>query len=332
MKVAVIGCGGMGTIHADRYASMPGITLTGVCDIDVQAAEKLAEKTGATHFSSMEDLIREARPDVVSIAVPTYMHVPLIKQAAEEKVHIICEKPIALSPAEAAEAIDFCESRGVRLFVGQVVRFFPQYQQLAEQIQHAGSSSAGIYHASRAGSHPGLVRDWYHDRQKSGGVIVDLMIHDIDYVLGAFGEIEEVFAFHRVQGGIDYASATFRCTNGTIAQLEGFWGYPGPFTTTFEFAGKDGIIRYDSNDAQSVRVRRTADLEQDGGFVETPQSELVHDPYYRELFHFLECIRSGMEPAVTAADALNALKWACAAEESAQSGLPVRLEKEAAKS
>ncbi|WP_230986810.1 Gfo/Idh/MocA family protein [Cohnella fermenti] len=325
IKVAVVGCGGMGSIHADRYASMPEASLVGVCDVNEAAAKALGDAAGAPWFASMAAMLKKTKAEAVSLAVPTYLHVPLLKEAADCGVHVICEKPIALSAAEAAEAIRYCEERGVRLFVGHVVRFFPNYEQLAGKVREFGGERGGVYHAKRAGSHPALVQPWFKDADKSGGVIFDLMIHDIDYALGTFGEATEVFAFNKVTEEIDYATATFRFKNGTIAQLEAFWGYPGPFHTSFEYAAADGIVRGASTDSESLSVRVAAPPGSASGFVETPQSVLLRDPYYRELAHFLACIESGGEPIVTAQDALLAVRWAEAAQESARTGLPVRL-------
>ncbi|RIE05199.1 gfo/Idh/MocA family oxidoreductase [Cohnella faecalis] len=312
----------MGTIHADRYMSMPEAELVAVCDINEQAAASLGRTTGAPHFTSFQEMLEQAKPDAVSIAVPTYLHVPLVKQAAENGVHVICEKPIALTSEEAAKALRICEEYGVRLFVGHVVRFFPQYVQLAEKVELFGGDRGGVYHAKRAGSHPALVQPWFKETDKSGGVILDLMIHDIDYILGTFGEAVEVYAFNRVTDDLDYAAATFRFRNGTIAQLEAFWGYPGPFHTAFEYASAGGIVRADSSDAESLRVRSAAPAGSGSAFVETPQSVMLQDPYYRELRHFLECLRSGEKPIVTAQDALLAIRWAEAALKSVRSGLP----------
>lgn len=327
-KVAVIGCGGMGNIHADRYRSMPGAELVGVCDVNEAAGSALGAEAGVPWFRTAAELLEATKPDAASIAVPTYLHVALIKEVADRGVHVICEKPLALTSEEAEEAVRYCADRGVRLFVGHVVRFFPSYEKLAGQVRPLGGEAGGVYHAKRAGSHPGLVQPWFKDADKSGGVILDLMIHDIDFILGTFGEAVEVFAFNRKTNDIDYASATFRFKNGTIAQLEAFWGYPGAFHTSFEYAAAGGIVRGESDSSESLRVRRSAPPGAGSGFVETPQSVLLEDPYYRELAHFLHCIETGEGPLVTAFDALEAVRWAEAALESAREKRPVKPRKE----
>src|SRR5690606_31749964 len=138
----------------------------------------------------------------------------------------------------------------------------------------------GVAHAKRAGGHPGKAKSWYKDAALSGGVILDLMIHDIDFMRGVLGEVDTVYAMNRTTDEIDYALVTLRFRSGAIANLEGHWGYPGPFTTAAEFAGTKGIIRFDSRDAVSVRVRKRASAGgADQGRVAVPASPAWRDPY-----------------------------------------------------
>ncbi|MBW4080772.1 Gfo/Idh/MocA family protein [Paenibacillus sp. S150] len=324
IRTAVIGCGGMGNIHADRYMSMPEAELVAVCDVKEESAEALGRLAGVNYYLSARELLEREKPEVVSIAVPTFLHVPLVCLAADYGAHVICEKPLALTSREAEEAVRYCAGRGVRLFVGHVVRFFPSYRQLAEGVQ-LGGTQGGIYHAKRAGSHPGRVQEWFRDPALSGGVIIDLMIHDIDYIRGAFGDAAEVYAFQHQSDTMDYASATFRFENGTLAQLEAFWGYPGSFHTSFEYADAEVIISGGTPDGESLLIRRAVSSGSGSGFVETPSSVLLQDPYYEELEHFLGCLASGAEPMVTAEDAVEAVRWAEAAGKSGATGLPVKL-------
>ncbi|WP_158594280.1 Gfo/Idh/MocA family protein [Cohnella faecalis] len=197
VKASVIGCGGMGTIHAERYASMPDVELVGVCDVNERSASVLGKLTGAGFYTDVQQMFDSEKPDVVSITVPTFLHLPIVKLAADNGVHVICEKPLALSAVEAEEAIQYCEQRGVRLFVGHVVRFFPSYRQLTESATRFGGVRGGVYHAKRAA----LIRGRFslvQGSEQKRGVILDLMIHDIDYILGAFGEVSEVYAFNHL--------------------------------------------------------------------------------------------------------------------------------------
>jgi predicted dehydrogenase len=314
----------MGRKHASCFAKMPHVELVGVCDAEPSAAAALAERLRTAAFISFEEMIANADPDVVSICLPTPLHKEYVLKAADCGKHAICEKPIAPSLADAREMIDVCRSKGVHLFIGHVVRFYPGYADMRRKVSAGVIGKVGVAHASRSGSHPGGRRAWYKDPSASGGVILDLMIHDIDFMRSLFGDVVRVFALNRRTDAIDHALVTLRFQEGTIANLEAFWGFPGKFTTAVELAGTKGIIRYDSNRNHSLKMyKRAAPGEGKSG--EILQSPMMNDPYYRELLHFIDCIENGATPLVTAQDGYKALEVALAAIESIRTGAPVEM-------
>ncbi|ULL18275.1 gfo/Idh/MocA family oxidoreductase [Paenibacillus sp. H1-7] len=326
MKAAVVGCGIMGRTHAKNWVSVPGVELVGVCDIDKDLAEKVAGSNKTKAYTSFAELLEAEKPDVVSVCVPTFLHKELVLQAAEAGVHIVCEKPIASTLTDAAEMIAACKVHGVRLFIAHVVRFFPSYRDLSAKLKAGVIGEPGVIHTKRVGGHPGRAKSWYCDQEKSGGVILDLLIHDIDYLRNAVGEVESVFALKRMTEEADYALVTLRFANGAIANLEGYWGYPGPFTTAVEMAGTKGVLRYHSDDAVSLKVLSSRKASDIGPSVAVPKSPAYHDPYYYELEHFAQCLANGTEPIVSTEDAYQAMSIAFAAVASAQSGKPVRMD------
>lgn len=323
MRIAIAGCGGMGRVHAGEFAQMPGVELVGVCDIEYHLAEELAAKTGASAFASYEEMMSTVKPDVVSLALPSYLHKEYACRSARLGVHVICEKPIALTAEDAREVMTVCKEQGIKLFLGHVVRFFPEYVQIKEAVDAGTLGQMGVVHLKRVGSHPGSVREWYNDEAKSGGVIVDLMIHDIDFALWTLGEPKSVYTLRRTWAGSDYALITLVFHNGAVANLEGYWGDPGSFRTSAEFAGSGGIIRTDSEKSRSVIIRKSAQNAEGQRFAEIPESPSLHSPYYLELEHFITCLRENREPAVTPEDACRALVVANAARESAVTGQAV---------
>ncbi|MBO7742994.1 Gfo/Idh/MocA family oxidoreductase [Paenibacillus sp. MWE-103] len=322
MKVGVVGCGGMGHVHARSYANMKEAELVGVCDLDAELAEELARETGTRAFASFEAMLEAADPEAVSIALPSYLHKEAVLKAAAAGKHVICEKPVALTLEETDEMIAACEAQGVRLFIGHVVRFFPEYEQLKRDVDAGRIGEPGVAHAKRAGSHPGR---WFKDEALSGGVIVDMMIHDIDFMRWAFGEVKSVFAMNKANAEMDYALVTLQFRSGAAANLEAFWGDPGSFRYSAELAGSKGLIRLDSAASASLHVRASAARRQDSPFAEIPKSPGAQSPFERELAHFLACIRDGAEPRVTARDAREALRIALAALASVRTGQAIEL-------
>ncbi|MBV6716690.1 Gfo/Idh/MocA family oxidoreductase [Paenibacillus chitinolyticus] len=329
MKVAVIGCGTMGRTHAAEWKRMPGIRLAGVCDAQEGTARSLADRLETEAYEDFDRMIGEADPDIVDICLPTHLHKEFIFKAARTGRHVICEKPIALSADEAEEAAAECKKQGVRLFIGHVVRFFPSYADIRRKAAEGTIGTPAVLHAKRMGANPGLAKPWYANSDKSGGVILDLMIHDIDFAQSLFGRAVSVYAMNRREGNTDYALATLRFGSGEIAHLEAYWGFPGPFTTDVELAGTGGVLRFNSENAVSLRVFKAkgaaAEAAAEKAAVPVPKSPSTYNPYYLELAHFADCVRTGREPEVTAEDACSALRTSLAVIESARTGRPVKL-------
>ncbi|MHA6482464.1 Gfo/Idh/MocA family protein [Paenibacillus sp. strain BS8-2] len=323
MKIAVLGCGGMGQVHANIYANMNGVELTCVCDDQLSSAEHLASITGASAYSSFETMLAQADFEVVSITLPSHLHKAYTLLAAQAGKHIICEKPIALTLEDAADMIRCCEENGVRLFIGHVVRFFPEYVNMKQALEQGRIGRPGVAHASRIGAHPGPSKPWFAQMNKSGGVIVDLMIHDLDFLRWTLGEVSTVYGLNRNQKGLDYALVTLQFESGVVANVEANWGFPGPFHTKAEIAGSEGIVVANSLKNSSLQVFKT---NQDGASDSISSSPGFHSPYELQLNHFVQCIRTGEEAIVTPEDAYRALELALAALESVRTGKAVHLQ------
>ncbi|WP_438347639.1 Gfo/Idh/MocA family protein [Paenibacillus sp. FA6] len=326
MKVAVVGCGGMGHVHASAYHKMADVELTAVCDIIPERAQDLEQQTGATPYYSIDQMLAEADFDVISVTVPSYLHKEMTIKAAKAGKHVISEKPVSLSLEDTKDMIQCCEENGVRLFVGHVVRFFPEYARMKDFVDQGKIGQVGVVHTKRRGAHPADVAPWFREADKSGGVIIDLMIHDIDYLRWVMGEVKSVYAMAHNDGKLEFAYVTLNFASGAVANLEASWGYPGAFHTGIELAGNLGVIRNDSEKCSSLAIRQMEQQNKASKFVAIPESPGYKTQYELELQHYISCIRSGDEAIVTAHDAYKALEIGLAAVESAKTGKVVSLE------
>lgn len=326
LHVLIIGAGAMAGVHADAYTKMEDIKLVGIVDIDFKKAAALAEVAGTIAFKTYKEAVQHQREiDVVSICVPTPFHKKYLKMAADDKIDVICEKPLARTLTDAREMVTYCKDKGVKLFVGHVIRFFPEYIKAKHSVDEGKIGSPAVVRASRGGAFPIASNDWYSDYASSGGLVLDMIIHDFDFLRWCFGEVERVFAKGskgRVYEKLEYALVTLRFESGVIAHVEGTWAHQ-KFTTKFELSGKDGIISYDSSQATPV-VASQKQNGSDGG-VAIPESPLMDSPYFMELQHFIECIKTGAAPVVSAEDAYKAMEISLAAMESIETGKVVVL-------
>lgn len=325
-SVLVIGAGTMGKVHFHAYEKMDNVSVAGIVDYREEKARALAgEKT--TAFASLEEAIRAAgKIDVIDVCLPTYLHKEFVKKAADLGKDVICEKPLARNLEDAQEMIDYCREKKVRLFVGHVVRFFPEYRR-AKQVADSGEiGKIGVVRTRRGGVFPTGWNDWYAEIDKSGGVALDVIIHDFDFLRWCFGEVERVYAkglAGRNFARKDYVLATLRFENGVIAHVEGSWAHEG-FSTALEFAGSTGIIDYDSSQEQPLTAHLRDRGENITG-VAVPESPLKESPYFTELKHFINCLDSGEESIISPQDAYKAMEISLAALQSMKTGKPVIL-------
>jgi len=320
--VLIIGAGTMGKIHIQAFRQMKDVKVVGVVDPNQLDSNK---ELDYQVFSTFQQALETGdRIDVVDICVPTPLHLEYVKKAADAKLNIICEKPLARSLEEGQEIINYCNRKSVKLYVAHVLRFFPEFVKVKEIIEKETIGKVGVVRTTRAGSFPIGWNDWYSDYQSSGGLILDMVIHDIDFLRWCFGDIERVYAKGTLGKGFDnleYALITLRFINGVIAHLEGSWAHDS-FSMSFEFSGTVGIIDYNSANDKPLELHSHSNKEGSGG-VAVPESPLNTTPYYRELRHFLDCMKYGAEPIVTAEDALEAVKIALSAIESIRTSKPI---------
>jgi predicted dehydrogenase len=172
--------------------------------------------------------------------------------------------------------------------------------------------------------------NWFLDRAKSGGMILDLMIHDFDYARWVAGEVVSVFARQLVDAAPsvgDHCLAILTHASGAISHVEGSWAYPPPtFRTQFEIAGSAGLLIHDSAATAPLSVLWRRQVGESAGDVPLAASPLLESPYTTEIRAFYEHIVHGSPVPVHAADGLAALQIALAASESAETGAVVHLD------
>lgn len=323
-KVALIGAGTMGRTHAAAYVKMPGAQLVAVCDERAEAADAAAESYSCAAYYKIETLLAEAEADVIDVCTPTPSHLDVIKKAAAAGRNVICEKPLARTTGQAMEAVRVCKEAGVRLFVAHVLRWFPEFRKLHDLVCSGAVGDVAMVRTARCGGSP---PGWFADPKLSGGVVLDLIIHDFDWLRWTFGAAQRVYALglsDAAKTGKDHALVTIRFENGVIAHVEGSWSRPGGFETSVEIAGSAGLLSFSSSESAPLTMQiKSPEGEQTG--VTVPESPTGTDPYYRELEHFIGCLENGAEPEVTAEDGMEAVRLAEGALRSIATDRPVVL-------
>ncbi len=327
MRIGIVGTGFMGTTHAKGWVETPA-RITGFCAETVAEAAALADQYHAKAFASLAAMLPEV--DVVDICTPTYLHLEQVRLAAAAGKDIICEKPLTLDVETGAEMLRVCEDAGVRLFVAHVVRYFPEYAAAKKIVADGKLGKPGTIHLRRCNYRPKKAAgNWFLDDAKSGGLLMDLSIHDFDYARWIAGEVKTVFSTTvgsmDKDAPVDYALTILTHEDGTLSHITGGWAYPAPnFQTGLDINCERGNIHFDS--VASAPIRVLIREEQNAPDVGLPASPLAESPYTTELKEFYHAIAQGEAVRVTALDGLKAVQIACAARVSAAEGRPVFLE------
>ncbi len=324
----------MGGVHAARWTRLTElglpVELTACYSLDETTALPLAQRYELTQLSSLEALI--ATSDVIDVCSPTHLHHDQVIAAARAGKNIVCEKPLARTVQDAAEMVSVCEETGVKLLVGHVVRFFPEYAAAKGIVERGEIGDPAVIRLTRCSFKPQADKpeSWFHNYALSGGMMLDLMIHDFDYARWIGGDVTRVFARHtggRDNSG-DYALVTLRHANGALSHVEGGWAYPKPmFRTALEIAGSHGLIEHPASRPNPVNVFLHQKAAGDSPEIAVPGSPLLpeDDPYMVQIRHFYDVLTTEATPRVTARDGLEAVRIALAAIESAETGRPVTL-------
>jgi predicted dehydrogenase len=299
LRIGIVGAGNMAGVHAGGWNVTPD-RIVAVFDSSRDRAAKLASEHDAVIADSFESLVEMV--DVVDICTPTHTHTGYINAAAQAGVDVVCEKPLARTAPEAFDAAAACQEAGIQLLVGHVVRFFPEYVAARDLVLSGDIGEVGVVRLDRSTYLPAGASSWFSDRSKSGGVVLDLMIHDVDYARWVAGDVVRVYALS-ASGG-DHVLATLSHAGGAISHIQGSWAYPrGSFRATFEIAGSDGLIQRHAASPFSASVAAHGEVSD----VPEPPSSSAESPYVTEIRHFSAVLHGEAEPTVTALDGARAV-------------------------
>ncbi len=341
MKVAIVGFGFMGGMHAQIYHALPGVELVAVADLFVEATKtKLASLgLGASVYPDLGTLLQAVDVDVVDICSPTDQHEALAIMAAKAGKHLFIEKPLALTMEGCAQIEAAVNQAGVFAQVGHCIRFWPEYQALEKYIKSEQAGPLKSLSLLRRSPRPGTnnPEHWVHDVTRCGGGALDLHIHDTDFVLHLLGSPQAVVSSTTTgRSGPDHIFTHYQFDHVAV-QAEGGWDYPTHygFRMAFEAIFEDAVIRYDSSAtpmlqliaADQAPVALKVEMPSSVGTSKTGEGNIASlGGYYNELKYFVTCLQAGHAPkTVTIAQARESVRVLLAELESASTGTSVSL-------
>lgn len=300
IKVGLIGCGFMGTMHTNCYKNIEGVEIVALADIRKDKAEELAVGTNATIYGDGKDLIANANVDIIDICLPTFLHAEYAMLAMEKVKYVFVEKPVALTKEQGAKMIEKAKETGAYVQIGQVIRFWDEYVKLKEIID------SGIYGKVINANFRRLSpiptwgwEDWLLKTELSGGAAQDLHIHDMDYVLSVFGKPLTMSSVKNISGEPNSYINSVLKYNDFVVGVEGTWALPAshPFEATFRVVFEKGVVEnaggkflyYSENGAEEIKIDKKQVV--GDGFEGGNISDL--GGYYNELVYFTNCAKTG---------------------------------------
>jgi myo-inositol 2-dehydrogenase/D-chiro-inositol 1-dehydrogenase len=327
MNIGLLGAGRIGALHAGVLANDPGVDEILIGDADPERAEEVAGKVGGK-AGSIETVL-ESGPDAVVIAASTPAHAPLIRAAVEANVPAFCEKPIALDLGETVEIVREVEDSGATLQIGFQRRFDAGYTEARRLVE---TGALGTIYSLRLATHdPEPPPEEYIP--SSGGIFRDLHIHDFDILRWLTGgEVEEVYAagsvrnfdFFAEHDDVDTSAALIKMKDGVVAVLTGGRHDPLGYDVRAEIFGSRDSIAVGVDRRTPLRSVEPGISPSDKDAYPNFQDRFL-EAYTAEMEHFLALVRGEVGNPCTAADALEALRIAMAADLSLVSHRPVSL-------
>ncbi len=341
LKVGLIGLGMMGRMHLGAYQKNPDVEIAAVADKmvqklkgDISGGGNIATDQNVFDFSNVncydnaEDLIKDKDLDIVDICLPTHLHADFTVKALESGKHVLCEKPMGRSLEECDRMIAAAGENNKKLMIGQCLRFWPEYEVLKDYIENKKLGQLTGLFCFRGGGTPGWAddrgRSWFLQKDKAGGALLDMHIHDIDMVNYLLGIPENVSSCGKnlIKGsGYDTISTNYLYPDGPVVNaicswvLQGDFGFKMSYLAVFEGAN----IVYDSTTSPTIKINPnegksfSPDLPSEGAIA-------------REIDYFIKSI-AGDKPIerVTPESARDSIRIALAEMKSIDENKPVKI-------
>ena len=328
LKAALIGFGGMGHFHATQYKKQKNCELVAICDIDKKKFEKLsadinlgnsgdADLSNVCQYLSYEDLIKNEKFDFLDICLPCHLHAEYAIRAMKYGYHVLCEKPMARDVKLADQMIEVSEKTKKFLMIAQCLRFEKTFNTVKQAYDSGKYGRLLRLSMTRCGGAPS--QGWYRDVKCSGGAILDLHLHDTDFINYMIGVPDAVLTsgVTRVSGGFDDLMTTYYFDNGPIVNSEGSWCRSKWGCTTvavfekatMEIAAPKVIVHMEDKKDKEIDCTGT-------------------NGYFNEIAYFSECILKNRRPVTASVESTrDSIRIVLAEEKSARTNRKVFLKK-----
>ena len=289
LKVGLVGVGGISGAHIPAWEEMADAELVALCDIRSERMEKFEDKRRYTDF---DEMLANEELDILDICLPTYLHADFAVKAMEKGINVITEKPISLKEEDIDRVYKTAEKNNVKFMVAQVLRFWPEYELLKEiyDTKKYGKLLSGTM--TRLGCYPKWSWDgWMMDEKRSGLVPFDLHIHDLDFMVYAFGMPKVALQYRSTLPDQDFISISYDFGDFQINSEASWYATSYPFTAEFRFQFEDAVVANENGKMlihlrDDQKIDLSEDAEGETGDINLPKS----NAYANEIRYFADCV------------------------------------------
>ncbi len=306
LKVGLIGVGGISGAHIPVWESMEDVELTVLCDIRQERMEPYPEKH---HYTKLDEMLKNEKLDILDICLPTYLHADYAVRAMEKGIHVLCEKPVSLKSEDVERVYSTAHRMQVSFMVAHVLRFWPEYMLLKELYDtHKYGKLLSGYMSRVSQTPPWSWDNWMKDENRSGLVPFDLHIHDLDFLVYAFGKPEKVNSNRIKRSEQDCINAVYEYPEFYIETESAWYAGAYPFEARYRFQFEKAVVSFENGKCMIYEENgQITDLTEgatgDTGDINLPKS----DAYGNEIRYFTDCVLEKKFPEAVKAEELSAV-------------------------
>ena len=329
LRVGIAGLGFMGRIHYKYWKALEGAEVVAICDANpnieedvkravgnIGDAEDVIDFAGLQLYTDFDKMLSDGKLDAISLTLPTYLHADYSTKALSAGVNVLCEKPMALNVEDCERMIAEANSSGKVLQIGHCVRFWPEYAEAKEIVDSGKYGKVIAATFQRLGAPPTWsIDNWFLDEKRSGGMTLDLHIHDTDFVQYLFGAPSAVcsFAAKGAGGALVHIVTQYLYDDDKVVTAEGGWAMMPAFgfEMSFNIVMEKATLVYDLTREPAFKLC-PAD-----GEATTPEVE-KDDGWFLQIAHFAKAVRGEkVKPITTVEESRDSVKIVAAEKKSA---------------
>jgi predicted dehydrogenase len=324
LKVGFIGCGGIASAHAERLKNIREAHMVAFADVAEEKAKLFSSEYGGRHYKDWREMLDKENLDLVYVCLPPFAHTDEVMAAAEKGIHVFIEKPIALNVELAKQMVRAVEKSGVKSQVGYNCRFGYAVEETKRLMQNGEAGDAGLFLGMYWCNF--MRWDWWKDKNKSGGQIIEQSTHVYDIARYLCGEVDVVYGqmnrkFWNDVPDItieDLSSATFKFKSGALGAITAtIWGAYGQWWLKWNLVAKN--YTFESRDANTLTLYSAR----------PPQKTMTvyeeRDTYLLEAKDLIKAILEDRNTRTPIEEGAKTLEFTLAAVKSMETGKPVAL-------